>query len=37
VNLSYKTVASACASLRSKLNARTSMEMVRIAVAMGYI
>lgn len=32
LNISYKTVATACAALRSKLNARTPMELVRIAV-----
>jgi DNA-binding CsgD family transcriptional regulator len=35
INVSYKTVASSCALLRSKLNARTPMELVRIAVLMG--
>lgn len=32
IAVSYKTVASDCASLRKKLGARTSTEMVRIAV-----
>lgn len=32
VNVSYKTVAGSCAVLRTKLNARTPMELVRIAV-----
>ena len=32
ISVSYKTVASDCALLRSKLGARTSSEMVRIAV-----
>lgn len=35
INVSYKTVASSCAELRSKLNARTQMELVRIALLMG--
>ncbi len=34
ISVSYKTVASDCASLRKKLGARTSTEMVRIAVEM---
>ncbi|MBS0235304.1 MAG: response regulator transcription factor [Proteobacteria bacterium] len=34
ISLSYKTVASICAILRKKLGARTSTEMVRIAVEM---
>lgn len=32
VSVSYKTVAGSCAVLRTKLNARTPMELVRIAV-----
>lgn len=32
IDVSYKTVASACTSMRTKLNARTPAEMVRIAV-----
>lgn len=32
IDVCYKTVASNCAEMRSKLNARTSSEMVRIAV-----
>lgn len=32
INLSYKTVAADCASMRGKLKARTSSELVRIAV-----
>lgn len=32
LNISYKTVATTCSTLRSKLNARTPMELVRIAV-----
>jgi two-component system, NarL family, invasion response regulator UvrY len=32
IAVSYKTIASDCAMLRSKLNARTSSEMIRIAV-----
>ena len=32
ISVSYKTVAADCAMLRTKLNARTSSEMVRIAV-----
>jgi two-component system, NarL family, invasion response regulator UvrY len=32
VGVSYKTVATTCAALRAKLNARTQMELVRIAV-----
>ncbi len=32
IDVSYKTVASACTAMRTKLNARTSAEMVRIAV-----
>ncbi|MBS0232143.1 MAG: response regulator transcription factor [Proteobacteria bacterium] len=32
ISVSYKTVAADCALLRSKLNARTSSEMIRIAV-----
>jgi DNA-binding NarL/FixJ family response regulator len=32
VSVSYKTVAGSCATLRTKLNARTPMELVRIAV-----
>ncbi|NOT69867.1 MAG: response regulator transcription factor [Hyphomicrobium sp.] len=32
LDVSYKTVAADCASIRQKLNARTSSEMVRIAV-----
>lgn len=35
INLSYKTVATSAATLRSKLNARTPMELVRIAVLLG--
>ncbi len=34
ISVSYKTVASDCAVLRKKLGARTSTEMVRIAVEM---
>lgn len=37
ISVSYKTVASDCASLRKKLGARTSTEMVRIAVEMKLI
>jgi two-component system, NarL family, invasion response regulator UvrY len=32
VGVSYKTVATTCAALRAKLNARTQVELVRIAV-----
>lgn len=32
VGVSYKTIATTCASLRSKLKARTQVELVRIAV-----
>lgn len=32
ISVSYKTIAGDCAMLRSKLNARTSSEMIRIAV-----
>jgi DNA-binding NarL/FixJ family response regulator len=32
ISVSYKTIASDCAVLRNKLNARTSSEMIRIAV-----
>jgi DNA-binding NarL/FixJ family response regulator len=32
ISVSYKTIAADCATLRTKLNARTSSEMVRIAV-----
>ena len=32
ISVSYKTIAADCATLRAKLNARTSSEMVRIAV-----
>jgi DNA-binding NarL/FixJ family response regulator len=32
VAMSYKTIAADCAAIRTKLNARTSSEMVRIAV-----
>jgi DNA-binding NarL/FixJ family response regulator len=32
INVSYKTVATTCASLRSKFNARTPMQLIRIAV-----
>ena len=32
IDVSYKTVATACASLRTRLRARTPMELVRIAV-----
>ena len=32
ISVSYKTIASDCAMLRSKLHARTSSEMIRIAV-----
>jgi DNA-binding CsgD family transcriptional regulator len=34
LDISYKTVAAASASLRGKLKARTPAEMVRIALAM---
>jgi DNA-binding NarL/FixJ family response regulator len=37
ISVSYKTVASDCAILRKKLGARTSTEMVRIAVEMKLI
>lgn len=37
ISVSYKTVASDCAVLRKKLGARTSTEMVRIAVEMKLI
>jgi two-component system, NarL family, invasion response regulator UvrY len=37
ISVSYKTVASDCAMLRKKLGARTSTEMVRIAVEMKLI
>lgn len=37
VSVSYKTVAADCAILRSKLSARTSSEMVRIAVELKLI
>lgn len=32
INVSYKTIATTCASLRSKFNARTPMQLIRIAV-----
>jgi DNA-binding NarL/FixJ family response regulator len=32
INVSYKTVATTCASLRTKFNARTPMQLIRIAV-----
>jgi DNA-binding NarL/FixJ family response regulator len=32
INVSYKTVATTCASLRAKFNARTPMQLIRIAV-----
>jgi len=32
INVSYKTVATICSSLRSRFNARTAMELIRIAV-----
>jgi DNA-binding NarL/FixJ family response regulator len=32
INVSYKTVATACTALRTKLNARTPMELIRIAM-----
>jgi two-component system, NarL family, invasion response regulator UvrY len=32
INVSYKTVATTCAALRSKFNARTPMQLIRIAV-----
>lgn len=32
INISYKTVATTCASLRSKFNARTPAQLIRIAV-----
>ncbi|WP_072377355.1 response regulator transcription factor [Hyphomicrobium sp. NDB2Meth4] len=32
INVSYKTVATTCSALRSKFNARTPMQLIRIAV-----
>jgi two-component system, NarL family, invasion response regulator UvrY len=32
INVSYKTIATTCASLRTKFNARTPMQLIRIAV-----
>jgi DNA-binding NarL/FixJ family response regulator len=32
INVSYKTVATICASLRARFNARTPMQLIRIAV-----
>ena len=32
INVSYKTVATTCASLRAKFSARTPMQLIRIAV-----
>ena len=32
INVSYKTVATTCSSLRVKFNARTPMQLIRIAV-----
>ncbi len=32
INVSYKTVATTCATLRTKFNARTPMQLIRIAV-----
>ena len=32
INVSYKTVATTCSSLRAKFNARTPMQLIRIAV-----
>lgn len=37
ISVSYKTVAADCATLRTKLSARTSSEMVRIAVELKLI
>ncbi|SFV37022.1 response regulator transcription factor [Hyphomicrobium facile] len=37
ISVSYKTVAADCAALRTKLSARTSSEMVRIAVELKLI
>ncbi len=32
INVSYKTVATTCSALRAKFNARTPMQLIRIAV-----
>jgi two-component system invasion response regulator UvrY len=32
INVSYKTVATSCAALRTKFSARTPMQLIRIAV-----
>lgn len=37
VGLSYKTVAGTCAAMRQKLDARTPVELVRIALEQGYV
>jgi DNA-binding CsgD family transcriptional regulator len=35
VNLSYKTISATCNRLRSRFDARTTVELVRIAVLLG--
>lgn len=35
VNLSYKTVSATCKRLRARFDARTTVELVRIAVLLG--
>lgn len=37
VGVSYKTVAASCATMRQKLDARTPVELVRIALEQGYV
>lgn len=37
LNISYKTVATTCSALRTRLNARTPMELVRIAVEQKFV
>lgn len=37
IGVSYKTVAATCAGMRQKLDARTPVELVRIALEQGYV
>ncbi len=37
LDVSYKTVAATCAAMRQKLDARTPVELVRIALEQGYV
>lgn len=37
LDISYKTVAGTCAAMRQKLDARTPVELVRIALEQGYV